>query len=92
MKDGEREKPTVIIGKSSTMTKRVDGKITLICGAGCVGPGWGNGRAAAVRFVVCSGQRLGIGIQRLCAASRILLQIAKQQSDVNHVALVGREG
>jgi len=32
------------------MTKRVDGKITLICGAGCVGPGWGNGRAAAVRF------------------------------------------
>ena len=32
------------------MTKRLDGKIALIIGAGCVGPGWGNGRAAAVRF------------------------------------------
>jgi hypothetical protein len=29
---------------------RVEGKIALIVGAGCVGPGWGNGRAAAVLF------------------------------------------
>src|SRR5215471_6776701 len=29
---------------------RVDGKVALIVGAGCVGPGWGNGRAAAVLF------------------------------------------
>src|SRR6516164_1474491 len=29
---------------------RVDGKVALITGAGCVGPGWGNGRAAAVLF------------------------------------------
>ena len=32
------------------MTGRVEGKIALITGAGCVGPGWGNGRAMAVRF------------------------------------------
>lgn len=32
------------------MGGRVAGKVALITGAGCVGPGWGNGRAAAVLF------------------------------------------
>jgi NAD(P)-dependent dehydrogenase (short-subunit alcohol dehydrogenase family) len=32
------------------VTGRLAGKIALITGAGCVGPGWGNGRAMAVRF------------------------------------------
>ena len=32
------------------MPGRLAGKVALICGAGCVGPGWGNGRAAAVLF------------------------------------------
>jgi len=32
------------------MTGRLNGKIALISGAGCVGPGWGNGRAACVLY------------------------------------------
>jgi NAD(P)-dependent dehydrogenase (short-subunit alcohol dehydrogenase family) len=32
------------------MTGRLQGKIALIVGAGCVGPGWGNGRAECVLF------------------------------------------
>ncbi len=42
------------------MTKRLDGKIALVVGAGSVGPGWGNGKATAALFaregakVVCS--------------------------------------
>ena len=32
------------------MARRFEGKVALIAGAGCVGPGWGNGRAAAVMF------------------------------------------
>ena len=32
------------------MSKRLEGKIALIMGAGSVGPGWGNGRATAARF------------------------------------------
>src|SRR5262245_17030137 len=32
------------------MTGRLHDRIAIITGAGCVGPGWGNGRAAAVRF------------------------------------------
>lgn len=32
------------------MTGRLTNKVAIITGAGCVGPGWGNGRAACVRF------------------------------------------
>lgn len=32
------------------MSDRLSGKVALITGAGSVGPGWGNGRAAAVLF------------------------------------------
>lgn len=31
-------------------SERLKGKIALITGAGSVGPGWGNGRASAIRF------------------------------------------
>jgi len=32
------------------MAKRLEGKVVLVTGAGSVGPGWGNGKAAAVLF------------------------------------------
>lgn len=32
------------------MTKRVEGKVAMVIGAGSVGPGWGNGKAAAVLY------------------------------------------
>jgi NAD(P)-dependent dehydrogenase (short-subunit alcohol dehydrogenase family) len=32
------------------MSGRLEGKVALVMGAGSVGPGWGNGRAIAVRF------------------------------------------
>ncbi|KXU87257.1 3-oxoacyl-ACP reductase [Paraburkholderia monticola] len=32
------------------MSKRLEGKVAIVTGAGCIGPGWGNGRAVAVRF------------------------------------------
>jgi NAD(P)-dependent dehydrogenase (short-subunit alcohol dehydrogenase family) len=32
------------------VTGRLDNKIAIVTGAGSVGPGWGNGRAIAVRF------------------------------------------
>ncbi|GJH33496.1 SDR family oxidoreductase [Paraburkholderia hospita] len=30
--------------------KRLENKVAFVTGAGCVGPGWGNGRAVCVRF------------------------------------------
>lgn len=32
------------------MTGRLQGKVAIVTGAGCIGPGWGNGRATVVRF------------------------------------------
>ena len=32
------------------MNGRLHDRVAIITGAGCVGPGWGNGRATAVRF------------------------------------------
>lgn len=32
------------------MSGRLQDKVAIVTGAGCVGPGWGNGRAVAVRF------------------------------------------
>jgi hypothetical protein len=32
------------------MGPRFEDKVVIVTGAGCVGPGWGNGRAAAVLF------------------------------------------
>jgi NAD(P)-dependent dehydrogenase (short-subunit alcohol dehydrogenase family) len=32
------------------MSGRLQDRIAIVTGAGCIGPGWGNGRATAVRF------------------------------------------
>ncbi|WP_417695120.1 SDR family NAD(P)-dependent oxidoreductase [Roseibium sp.] len=32
------------------MTGRLQDKVVIVTGAGCIGPGWGNGRAVSVRF------------------------------------------
>lgn len=49
------------------MTKRFEGQVAIVTGAGCVGPGWGNGRAVAVRLAEEGAQVLAVDrdIQRL---------------------------
>lgn len=42
------------------MARRFSGKIVLITGAGSVGPGWGNGRAAAVAFAAEGAHVIGV--------------------------------
>ena len=39
---------------------RLEGKVVLVTGAGSVGPGWGNGRAIAVRFAQEGAQVFGV--------------------------------
>lgn len=36
--------------EQTTAAGRLAGKVAIVTGAGCVGPGWGNGRAVAVLF------------------------------------------
>jgi NAD(P)-dependent dehydrogenase (short-subunit alcohol dehydrogenase family) len=42
------------------MTGRLAGKVAIVTGAGSVGPGWGNGRGAAVLFAREGAQVLGV--------------------------------
>src|SRR3989441_554806 len=47
--DASRRQPAALLPVQA-MTRRLDGKVAIVTGAGSVGPGWGNGRATAVRF------------------------------------------
>jgi NAD(P)-dependent dehydrogenase (short-subunit alcohol dehydrogenase family) len=38
--------------EQATAAGRLAGKVAIVTGAGCVGPGWGNGRAVAVLFAM----------------------------------------
>jgi NAD(P)-dependent dehydrogenase (short-subunit alcohol dehydrogenase family) len=60
------------------MPGRLAGKVALIVGAGCVGPGWGNGRASAVLFA-----REG---------ARVFAVDKNAESMVETVARVGNDG
>lgn len=77
------------------MTGRLAGKIALITGAGCVGPGWGNGRAMAVRFAEEGArifavdrdlERLGETVERVQAAGGTIATHAANVVDSAGVA------
>jgi len=55
------------------MIGRLDGKVALVAGAGSIGPGWGNGKAAAVLFA-----REGAGV---CCAD-INLDAAEETAEL----------
>jgi NAD(P)-dependent dehydrogenase (short-subunit alcohol dehydrogenase family) len=62
------------------MTGRLAGKVTLVTGAGSVGPGWGNGRAAAVLFAREGAQVVVVDRDRAAAAETARL-IGEEQGE-----------
>ena len=56
--------------------KRLDGKVVLVTGAGSVGPGWGNGRAIAVRFAQEGAQVYGVDrdLERLAETEALVAE------------------
>ena len=46
----------------ATGARRFAGKVAIVTGAGCVGPGWGNGRAMAVRLAEEGAQVLAVDL------------------------------
>ena len=76
------------------MAKRLQDKVAIVFGAGCVGPGWGNGRATCVRFAEEGARIFALDrdvdamqetIERVTAAGG---EIATAQCDVTDSAAV----
>ena len=81
------------------MTGRLADKVALISGAGCVGPGWGNGRAMAVRFaeegarifaVDREAQRLEETVERVRAAGGTIETHLADVTDSGAVAAMAK--
>ena len=49
------------------MSGRLDGKTALVTGAGSMGPGWGNGKAAAVLFARQGAKVLAVDLNKAAA-------------------------
>jgi NAD(P)-dependent dehydrogenase (short-subunit alcohol dehydrogenase family) len=49
------------------MGRRLDGKVAIVTGAGSVGPGWGNGKAAAVLFAREGARVLAVDLNKAAA-------------------------
>jgi hypothetical protein len=70
------------------MSGRLQDRIAIVTGAGCVGPGWGNGRATAVRFAEEGAKIFAVDIKPESMAETIDKvkaaggEIATQQCDV----------
>lgn len=63
------------------MSKRLAGKVAIVTGAGCVGPGWGNGRAIATRFAQ-EGARIFAVDKSMSAMEETLDRIQQDGGDV----------
>lgn len=61
--------------------KRLAGKVAVVTGAGCVGPGWGNGRAIAYRFAQ-EGARVFAVDRQLGALRETLDKVASIGGDI----------
>ena len=59
---------------TSSLRGRLAGKVALVTGAGSVGPGWGNGRAIAVRFAEEGARVFGVDREtdRLTETARLI--------------------
>jgi NAD(P)-dependent dehydrogenase (short-subunit alcohol dehydrogenase family) len=62
------------------MAGRLAGRVALVTGAGSVGPGWGNGRAAAVLFAR-EGARVVVVDRDAAAAGETARLIAEEKGD-----------
>lgn len=54
------------------MSARLKGKVAIVTGAGSVGPGWGNGRATAVRFAQEGARVVAVDLNREALEETVL--------------------
>ena len=49
------------------MTARLENKVTIVSGAGSIGPGWGNGKAVACLFAQEGAKVLALDVNKAAA-------------------------
>jgi NAD(P)-dependent dehydrogenase (short-subunit alcohol dehydrogenase family) len=75
---------------------RFESKVAIVTGAGCVGPGWGNGRATAVRFAEEGARVLAVDrdphrlAETIELAGRFATSIRVEQCDVTDAKSVAK--
>ncbi len=67
------------------MVGRVEGKNALVIGAGSIGPGWGNGKAAAVLYAREGATVVAVDINR--DAAEETAEIIRSEGGTCHVML-----
>lgn len=68
------------------MDDRLKDKTAIVVGAGSVGPGWGNGKATAVRFARAGARVLCVDINQAAAAETVALVAEEGGAAVAHAA------
>jgi NAD(P)-dependent dehydrogenase (short-subunit alcohol dehydrogenase family) len=78
--------------KGNDMAGRLQGKVAIVSGAGCVGPGWGNGRAMAVIFaqegakIFAADNNLDAMTETIARVRELGGEIEAHQCDATHSA------
>lgn len=67
--------------QQATAAGRLTGKVAIVTGAGCVGPGWGNGRAVTVLFAL-AGARVFAVDKHLEAMEETLRRVREAGGEV----------
>ena len=72
------------------MAGRLDGKVAIVTGAGSIGPGWGNGKAASVLYAREGAKVLALDISRDAAEETRQIIVGEGGACTVHVADVTR--
>lgn len=73
------------------MTERLHDKVALVCGAGSVGPGWGNGKACAVAYARAGARVFAVDLNAEAAAATASIIADNGHEAAAHAADVSDE-
>ncbi len=74
------------------MTARLQDKVALVCGAGSIGPGWGNGKATAAAFAREGAKVFAVDLNLAAAAETVAIITGEGLEATAHAADVSDQG
>lgn len=73
------------------VTHRLQDKVALVCGAGSIGPGWGNGKASAVAYARAGAKVMAVDLQGAAAEATAAIIRDEGHEALAHAADVSDE-